>query len=204
MSVNSKMTALADAIRIKTGRTDTLTLDEMTTAVDGIEEGIDTSDATATSGDILAGKTAYIANDKVTGTFTIEDELTEQSDLISRITNLVATKAVPSTKTPETCTVTFESTNSAYTQILFIQYAALDESGNVVGKTLLRSSITTSFSIQCVCNTCLAGIFPPTNISGVGLSSNITQNLSANSSNGAFFWGTLTAAPGENVIITFS
>jgi hypothetical protein len=39
MSVNSKMTALADAIRAKTGITDTLTLDEMTAAINDIELG---------------------------------------------------------------------------------------------------------------------------------------------------------------------
>lgn len=39
MSVNSKMTAIADAIRSKTGGTDVLTLDEMATAISGIEVG---------------------------------------------------------------------------------------------------------------------------------------------------------------------
>lgn len=37
MDLNSKMTALADAIRAKTNRTDTLSIDEMTVAVEGIE-----------------------------------------------------------------------------------------------------------------------------------------------------------------------
>lgn len=39
MSVNSKMTAIADAIRAKTGGTDALTLDGMAEAVAGIETG---------------------------------------------------------------------------------------------------------------------------------------------------------------------
>jgi len=95
MSVNSKMTALADAIRDKTGITNTLTLDEMAIAVQDIEVGADTSDATATSDEIFAGETAYTADGKVTGTFTIEEELTEQNDLISQITTLVAQKANP-------------------------------------------------------------------------------------------------------------
>lgn len=57
--------------------------------------GADTSDATATTDEIFAGETAYTADGKVTGTFTIDSELTEQNDLISQIATLVATKANP-------------------------------------------------------------------------------------------------------------
>ena len=45
MSVNSKMTAIADAIRGKTGGTDPLTLDQMATEIAGIEAGGGASDA---------------------------------------------------------------------------------------------------------------------------------------------------------------
>lgn len=57
--------------------------------------GADTSDATATAAEIFAGETAYTADGKVTGTFTIDSELIEQNDLISQIATLVATKATP-------------------------------------------------------------------------------------------------------------
>lgn len=57
--------------------------------------GTDTSDATVTADEIFAGETAYGVNGKITGTFTIEEELTEQNDLISQIANLVTTKANP-------------------------------------------------------------------------------------------------------------
>lgn len=57
--------------------------------------GTDTSDATATADEIFAGETAYGPDGKVTGTFTIADELTEQNNLISQISTLVATKANP-------------------------------------------------------------------------------------------------------------
>ena len=57
--------------------------------------GADTSDATAIADEIFAGKTAYTADGKATGTFTIEEELTTQNDLISQISALVATKAKP-------------------------------------------------------------------------------------------------------------
>jgi hypothetical protein len=44
MSVNSKMTAIADAIRGKTGGTNPLTLDQMATAIAGIQTGSGGSD----------------------------------------------------------------------------------------------------------------------------------------------------------------
>jgi hypothetical protein len=45
MSVNSKMTAIADAIRLKTGKTDRLTLDEMASAIVNISGDTDIEDS---------------------------------------------------------------------------------------------------------------------------------------------------------------
>lgn len=74
MGYNESMTALADAVRAKSGATGKLTVDQMTEAVNGITSGggeggggTDTSDATVTADKLLKGVTAYGANGKVTG-----------------------------------------------------------------------------------------------------------------------------------------
>ena len=67
---------------------------------------ITTTDATASADEVFAGETAYVNGSKVTGTFTIDNELTEQTDLISQIAELVATKGTPPGGSVGTCTVT--------------------------------------------------------------------------------------------------
>ncbi len=72
MSINTEMTALANAIRSKTGLTDTLSIAEMTTAVGNIQVGgggdIDFTGVTVTADKLLEGIVAINATgSKVTG-----------------------------------------------------------------------------------------------------------------------------------------
>lgn len=55
--------------------------------------GADTSDATAVAADIMAGETAYVASGKVTGTFTIDNEVNNQNALIANIKSALLNKA---------------------------------------------------------------------------------------------------------------
>lgn len=76
----------------------TASLQEILNTINNLPEagGADTSDATASADEIFYGETAYSANGKITGTFTIQNELTEQGQLITQISQLLATKATPS------------------------------------------------------------------------------------------------------------
>ena len=89
--------------------------------------GANTSDATATADEIFAGETAYTANGKVAGTFTIEEELTQQNNLISQISALVAQKANPpgggsggGTGGIETVTIVYEVVPEPMEEIYYI------------------------------------------------------------------------------------
>lgn len=96
--------------------------------------GTDTSDATATADEIFAGETAYVAGGKVTGTFTIEEELTEQNDLISQIATLVATKANPPSTDTSDATATANDILSGKT--------AYVKGSKITGKITTKSAAT--------------------------------------------------------------
>jgi hypothetical protein len=104
----SDIVSIADSVRNKTGQNKELTIGEMIDCINDMGSGgIDTSDATATSDDILAGETAYVNGNKITGTFTIDDEITTQDDLIARIQTAIEGKAA------NTGTDTYDATATA-------------------------------------------------------------------------------------------
>lgn len=93
----SNIVTLANAIREKTGATGSISLGDMISDVEEGVGGIDTSDATAAAGDIMLDKTAYVDGEKVTGSFTIDSELSEQDNLIAQISTALEgkTSAIP-------------------------------------------------------------------------------------------------------------
>ena len=65
---------VADAIREKKGTEAQIPAANFDTEILSIESGMDTSDATALSSQILQGKTAYANNEKITGTLTLDTD----------------------------------------------------------------------------------------------------------------------------------
>ena len=93
MALIDKLNAIGDAIRLKTGKANKMTLDEMPTEIEGIEAGTDTSDATATEDKVFLDETFYADGKKKTGTFTIASEISNQDGLISAIKTALKGKA---------------------------------------------------------------------------------------------------------------
>lgn len=112
---DTKMTAIADEIRELTETEGLLTLDDMKTWLSEVGNNVDTSDATASADEIFEGETAYVNGEKVTGNFTINEELTAQDDLIAQIQTALEGKMAVAPADPDLQSKTVTPDTSAQT-----------------------------------------------------------------------------------------
>lgn len=134
------LTNIANSIREKTGDKNTLSPSEMATAISSISAGADTSDATAAADEIFAGKTAYIANGKTTGTFTIDNELSTQDELLGQLQTALNGKSSGGASEIKVCEIDIRVGVNGYMNWI----PATEE---IVYSTLNNSQVNTIFSL---------------------------------------------------------
>lgn len=97
----STLVDIADAVRVKTGKTGEIAVVDLAAEIEeNISVGVELPELTnpGESTDLLSGKELIDGSgSKVVGTFTIDDELTTQDDLISQIQNALNGKATGGT-----------------------------------------------------------------------------------------------------------
>lgn len=110
--------------------------------------GTNTSDATATADEIFKNKTAYTKNGKVTGTFTISDEISTQANLISNIQSTLSGKVAGNGNgNLNSCRISIESDTGDTDFDLFVIYWSYSEKKYIIQSLSQTSGI--NFTTAC-------------------------------------------------------
>ena len=137
------------------------------------EGGVDASDATASADEIFADETAYTADGKITGTFTIDSELEEQGDLISQIAAMLEEKAGGGIVLPTL-------TNPASNADIISDKEAIDGNGNVLTGTIVKRSAS-DITVSGKSMKYLAGYYDSGGTISVGTATQATPSVSIDS-----------------------
>lgn len=119
------------------------------------DEYVITTDATATADEIFKGETAYVNGSKVTGTFTIESELTDVESKLAKLSTILEDKTTGSGNTGgaiETCTGVVSRTSYTMRTMCYtdenLTAVTCDATGSITvpkGSLLLLIGASTNF-----------------------------------------------------------
>lgn len=148
-TLSSLFTDIANAIRAKTGSQAQIVADNFPTEIANIPTGIDPSDATALSEDIVAPKTAYIATGKTTGS------MVDRGSVDVTLDTTTTSYTVPSGKhsgagTVKVVTQTKSATPSGLAQTISADSGKVLSSVSVSAIQTQTKSVTPSTSAQTV------------------------------------------------------
>ena len=124
----SSLRNIANAIRNKTGNSNTYQPSQMAGAIEGISVGVDLPTLTnpASETEVFEGREIIDGEgNKKVGTFTIDNEVITQTDLITQIATALQTKASANINLPEL-------SNPASSDKILNGYEAIDGEGNLV------------------------------------------------------------------------
>ena len=133
---------------------------------------ITTTDATASADKIMSGETAYVNGSKITGTFSIDSELTTQDDLIAQIQSAV--DSLPEAGGSSGGSASYDTytlqINNQSGYLYCLAYTSV-ENGEIVAKYLNTSDYSTSITCLCGSTLCcyLIGTLISTSITKIGI-----------------------------------
>lgn len=198
MALIGKLTAIANAIRDKTGKSNSFTLDQMVVEIENIEIGIDTFEATATASDILKGKIAYVKGEEVVGNI----ETKSSSDLTSSGATVTVPAGYYASNTSKSVSTATQATPSISVSSAGVITASVAQTAGYIsaGTKSATEELTTKAATTYIPSTSNQTIASGTYLTGTQTISGDSDLVAGNIKNGVTIFNVTGSYTGEGFI----